>query len=246
MRKKHVLYAGDSEAGGPANYLLAILNTLSLKVTHVPPGTAIKKSQLEGKIDTFIFSDYSHDDLSPQTEKMIAAQVEAGAGLLMIGGWGSFSGPFGKWRDSLLSEYLPVICSSKDDRVNISSGLLIQPKKSHPILNKLPLQSSPVICGFNRVVARKNADILLTLREMRNQGGNLRLLKQEYPFLVVSEGKKTRAAALTTDLAPHWCGGWVDWGKKHKKLPVTKHIGVEVGDAYIQFAQQLVRWLIKS
>jgi len=78
---------------------------------------------------------------------------------------------------------------------------------------------------------------------MHNQSGNIKLKNKKFPFLVISGGKTGRRAALTTDLAPHWCGGWVDWGKKHVKLPVNEHIAIEVGDAYINFVQALLRWL---
>lgn len=242
MPKKKILYAGDSPAGGPANYLLAILNTLPVEYIHVPPGEPLKSSLSKTAFDAFIFSDYSHRDLSRKVEKDIARSVDKGAGLLMIGGWGSFAGPFGGWAGSLIEERLPVQCLRRDDRVNLSSGLLIQKKQPHPILEKSNLESSPVICGFNEVQVKRSSETLLVLKAMQNQNGQVKLLQKEYPFLVVSGSAAERRAALTTDLAPHWCGGWVDWGKKHRKLAVNSKIAVEVGDAYILFVQQLLRW----
>lgn len=52
-----------------------------------------------------------------------------------------------------------------------------------------------------------------------------------------------RVAAYASDLAPHWCGGLVDWGERTLKLPVAPGIGVQVGDFYARFIVSLVSWL---
>ncbi len=247
MKKKTLLYAGDSPAGGPANYLLAMIATLKgVSLTHIPPGQTLAPSVLEKKFDGFILSDFSRKDLPAESEKRLAQQVkENGAGLLMVGGWGSFSGPFGKWSGSRVEELLPVACLKKDDRRNISSGMLIREKAKHPMFRGLSFQSSPVLCGLNEVKLKKNALCLLSAVPMKNSKGRVRLAAPEFPLLVVERDPGKHIAALTTDLAPHWCGGWVDWGSKHLKLPVTPAFGVEVGDAYVRFGVSLLRWLIR-
>jgi len=63
---------------------------------------------------------------------------------------------------------------------------------------------------------------------------------------VLNPEKGLRTAALTTDLAPHWCGGWVDWGARRRALPVTAEFGVEVGDLYVRFVRQLIQWLLSG
>jgi hypothetical protein len=62
---------------------------------------------------------------------------------------------------------------------------------------------------------------------------------------------------LTTDAAPHWCGGLLDWGTKHVTLPVPAKnrggsaascggkggITITVGNAYLEFFSSLILWL---
>ncbi len=247
MKIKKLLYAGDSPAGGPANYLLAMIATLKgVSLTHIPPGRKLTSGILREKFDAFILSDFSRADLPAESEKILAAQVrENGAGLLMVGGWGSFSGPFGKWSGSRVESLLPVECLKRDDRINVSAGMLIREKAKHAMFKGLSFQASPALCGLNEVKLKKNSRCLLSAVPMKNSNGKVRLMSREYPLLVVDGDPVKRAAALTTDLAPHWCGGWVDWGSKHLKLPVTPLFGVEVGDQYVRFGVSLLRWLLR-
>ena len=228
-----ILYAGDSPAGGPANYLLGILRHCKAEVVHVPPSEKIPPSLSSKRFDAIILSDFSKKNLPAPAEKNIARQVRDGAGLLMVGGWGSFSGPFGGWRDSEIEELLPVRCSSGDDRLNFPSGAKLVFKKRHSVLQGLSSTDTPVICGINQVLPKAKAEIALTARRLRDN--------REFPLLVFS--CEYRTAAFATDFAPHWCGGLVDWGKKSVRLPVAKGIQIEIGETYLQFASQLIRYL---
>ena len=244
---KRILYAGDSPAGGPANYLLAILGTLPVSVTHIPPGVKLELKTLEKKeFDAFILSDYSRADLSHQAEKEIANSVRLlRAGLLMIGGWGSFSGPFGKWNGSLVERLLPVSCLTGDDRRNVCTGLLIEPVKRAFLIKDFSFENAPVICGLNEVRLKPRSKVVLRARVLTNRKGKPLAGRKSYPLLVTSETEGFRTAALMTDLAPHWCGGWVDWGKKRVTLPVKRGITVEVGAEYVRFAALLLRWIAR-
>lgn len=246
MTPKNLLYAGDSPAGGPANYLLAMIGSLKgIRLTHVPPGRPVTPSLLKKNFHGFILSDYSRRDLSLQAEKSIVRQVrEKNAGLLMVGGWGSFSGPFGRWSGSLIEDLLPVKCHKTDDRVNLAEGLLIRETKKHPMFRGLSFDDSPVLIGLNAVQARKGSLTLLEALPMKNRKGKVSVSSKAYPLLVLHGDRLKRTAALTTDLAPHWCGGWVDWGTRRLKLPVTPAFGVEVGHKYAAFGQSLLRWLV--
>ncbi len=75
MKNKTILYAGDSPAGGPANYLLSIFKSLKLEVTHVPPGRKIPRKALNKTFDLYIFSDYGYVDLDEVAEKRICEAV---------------------------------------------------------------------------------------------------------------------------------------------------------------------------
>lgn len=241
-----ILYCGDSHAEGPARYLLAILKHLRAQTTHVPPGVSLRPSRLNQKFDAFILSDYSRRDLPLASEKKIAGQVRQGSGLLMVGGWGSFAGPFGKWRGSLIEEMLPVRCLSRDDRLNFPAGALVIPETRHPILKHLPWNRPPAICGINRVLLKKNAETLLSVRPLVVRGRSLRLAARRYPLLVIDRNPLRSIAALTTDLAPHWCAGLVDWGSRRRQLCARTHNWIEVGDAYVAFVEALVRWLVRK
>ncbi len=251
----NILYAGDSPAGGPANYLLGILKFLKADVTHIPPGKSLEPRFLKKRYDAIILSDFSRKDLPAVSERLIAEQVKSGAGLLMVGGWGSFSGPSGKWRGSLIEKLLPVSCLPKDDRRNIWSGLTIVRKTKHPMLGNLPFTNPPVLCGLNEVRVKKSAKVILAARAIvgarsPRPGGEtpplqLTLNPKEYPLLVIDKNPDKRIAAFTTDFAPHWCGGLVDWGNRRKVLKVNSKIRIEVGDKYIKFISALILWLAR-
>lgn len=245
MKPIKVLYAGDSPAGGPANYLLAILRHLKAGYRHVEPGQPMKPAFLKSFHDVIILSDYGRNKLSAQSEVLLEKQVQGGAGLGMIGGWGSFSGPFGGWRGSRIERLLPVECLDHDDRLPFPAGAPLRCELKHPILKGLPFEAVPSICGINRVRPKAGARVALSVRPIKSNGKEISLAKARYPLLVLTPEKSpVRAAALTTDLAPHWCGGWVDWGRP-KKLAVTGSIAVEVGEHYIRFVSSLLLWLAR-
>jgi len=129
-----ILYAGDSEAGGAANYLLAILHFLKADFIHAPPGKVLRPALFRRRFDAFLLSDFSKRDLPRLSENSLAEQVKQGSGLLMVGGWGSFSGPGGGWRGSRVEKLLPVSCEGEDDRVHLASGAHLVLKRGHPIL----------------------------------------------------------------------------------------------------------------
>jgi len=230
-----VLYAGDSPAGGPANYLLGILNSLRANYVHVPPGKTLRPGLFKKRFDAIILSDFSKKDLPRDSEKALVGQLERGAGLLMVGGWGSFSGPFGGWQGSRVEKLLPVRCLKQDDRVNFPGGARIVSKKKHPMFQSLSFKNPPVICGLNAVRPKRESLVLLSAKKLA--GG------REYPLLIINPDPKKRAAALTTDLAPHWCGGLVDWGSRRVQLRVTPRISIEVGESYVRFVQSILKWL---
>ena len=239
-----ILYCGDSHEGGPANYLLAILNYNKAEVTHIPPGVKLKPSVLRQRFDAIILSDYGRDCLPEKSEEKIVYQVLSGTGLLMVGGWGSFSGPFGGWSGSEIEKLLPVNCLKKDDRHNLGSGLYVFKKKDHAIIKGCNLKHAPVIIGFNEIQPKKNTDVVLTVKAFHP--AKRKFDRKEYPLLVVNKHAEIRTAAFATDFAPHWCGGLVDWGTKRCKLLVTKNIQVEIGDEYVRFVSRILNWVASN
>lgn len=242
MKKLNVFYAGDSPAGGPANYLLGILADMKAKVTHFDPSEVLSPDHFKQKQSVFILSDFSKKNLPKAAESALAQQVENGAGLLMVGGWGSFSGPFGGWKNSRVEKLLPVICKESDDRVNFPGGALIMEDQRLDFLSSKWFQHPPSIAGLNDFEVKPGMKTLLTVRPVLFDKGRVLLSSKRHPFLVVRPNGP-RTAALATDLAPHWCGGMVDWGTMRRKLSVTSDIKIEVGNYYIDFVKSLIIWL---
>ncbi len=243
MTRPKILYAGDSWEGGPANYLLAILRHMDADFQHVPAAVRMSEDIIARPFDLFILSDYGAELLSPACQEIMIRRIEAGAGFLMIGGWASFSGPFGGWHGTPVESILPVRCLDQDDRLNTSSGSLIEVQQAHPALGRFDFEPSPVLCGFNRILPREHAQTVLAARQIVQKKDKLSLASEKHPLLVLDGRPGKRIAALATDIAPHWCGGFVDWGEERKKLPVNPKIEVEVGHLYLEFLAHLFAWL---
>ena len=237
-----ILYAGDSRACGPANYLLGVLKWVKAGVVHLPPDRILNSRILSQKFDAFIFSDFPKKNLPAEPEEIILRQVKEGSGLAMIGGWASFSGPLGGWSGSRLESLLPVSCLGKDDRMNFPSGASLELLQRHKIFDSLSFQQAPVICGMNRVIVKRSGRALLNAREIRYKNERP-FLGKAHPLLIVSKESVSRTAAFTSDFAPHWCGGLVDWGRKALRITVTPKVKIEVGESYVKFISSLIRWL---
>ncbi|MGL6194822.1 MAG: glutamine amidotransferase [Thermoguttaceae bacterium] len=64
------------------------------------------------------------------------------------------------------------------------------------------------------------------------------------PLLVVGQYGKGRTAALATDVAPHWVGGFVDWGTERIMQQLSGgNYFIEVGNHYAEFLRNLVVWI---
>lgn len=147
----------------------------------------------------------------------IAARVRRGAGLLMIGGWESFQGSGGSYSGTVIQEVLPVRISPTDDRVNYSFPCLVHKPEEHPILADLPFARPPCIGGYNRVEAKADARVLLEAVRFRTraEGSSCSFAEEGRDvLLVVGAGAEGRTAVFTSDAAPHWVGGFVDWGDR--------------------------------
>ncbi|MGL4595627.1 MAG: glutamine amidotransferase [Thermoguttaceae bacterium] len=71
-------------------------------------------------------------------------------------------------------------------------------------------------------------------------------LMEVIPLLVVGQFEKGRTAALATDVAPHWIGGFVDWGDQRISQSLPGNIEIEVGANYAQFFAQLAKWILNQ
>lgn len=243
-----VLFAGEGSPPGSGTYLLGALTAMRAHVTHVPWTDHLSPSLLGRRNDVVLFSDHPRALTPHAAQRVLAAQVAEGTGLAMIGGWASFSGRSGAWQGSIVERLLPIRCLGRDDRVNFPGGALLLPKHPHGMWDGLSFSRPPVICGLNAVRPKPHSQVLLCARPVVASGcpgpsSRLRLGSAEYPLLVVGTAGRGRVAALTTDAAPHWCGGLVDWGTRRVTVAVTRAAKVEVGDRYLKFFACLVQWL---
>jgi len=241
---KPILYLGDTSLKGAASYLAGIMAHYNHKFDYVSSNEKVKKQEI-GKRELFIISDYSYNLLGKDEENEIINQVLNGAGLLMIGGWESFHGSAGYWNKSKISKFLPVKISSKDDRTNYSQPAVITNRKEHEILSKLPWKNPPSIGGFNKLEPKKESSVLLdvqTFKATKEKNGLKFKKSKKYPLLIVNKKDNFRTACLATDVAPHWVGGFVDWGNKRVIAKAEGAEQVEVGNYYAQFFSNLIAW----
>ncbi len=131
---------------------------------------------------------------------LLGEYVEGGGGLLMVGGYMSFSGIDGRarYQASPLSSTLPVTMLDRDDRVEVPEGLVATfPNPDHPALGGTPADW-PILLGYNEVKAKPGATVIA-----------------EYdgdPLLVADTVGNGRSVAFMSDVAPHWAPGeFMSW-----------------------------------
>jgi uncharacterized membrane protein len=151
---------------------------------------------------------------TPDRIELIRARVERGGGLLMVGGYLTFTGIDAKarWGSTSLAQVLPVTMLDRDDRVELPAGA--NPEvlaTTHKIVAGLGPRW-PALLGLNEVRAKDEAEVIATC------GG--------HPLLVVGKYGQGRSAAFTSDVAPHWAPpGFLAW------------------EGYASLYDQIVTWL---
>jgi uncharacterized membrane protein len=178
------------------------------EVTHIPNHEAVEAfpwtlTDFE-PYDVVVLSDISADTIqlhprcleqgerTPDRLRVLAEHVRGGRGLLMVGGYMSFSGFEGKarYQSTPLAPILPVDLLGHDDRIEAPEGVTpVVRADGHPVLDGIA-SDWPYFLGYNRLVARGGADVLMTV--------------DDDPFLVVGSAGDGRVAAFASDCSPHW------------------------------------------
>jgi len=152
--------------------------------------------------NSFLLSDetFLRSEVTTNRLAEIAAYVESGGGLVMVGGYLSFTGIDGRARyaESPLAEVLPVEMLDHDDRVEVPQGIVPEVAAAgHAALGRVS-DEWPRLLGYNRLRAKEDATVVATV------GAD--------PLLVVSEFGRGRTAAFASDCAPHWAPPeFVEW-----------------------------------
>jgi len=241
------LYLGDTTLKGAGSYLAGVMSHHNISFDYLPSDQQFGDTLLNNKYQAVIISDYPAENFSTEQINTIVEQVTAGLGLLMIGGWASFTGTKGQYADTKLSRVLPVIMQSKDDRVNCFAPCLAEKMKEHEILGSLPFEeNTPSINGFNRLKSKPDSNTILLARRFKASyvNGNFTVtsLEDPDPLLVVSSYKQGRVCAFATDVAPHWVGGLVDWGNSRVKAQGPGANPIEVGNWYAALLANMINW----
>ena len=241
------LYFGDDDMTRAAAYLCGIMTHYDIPFARVDSSQSPPNDLGKTHYDAFIISDYPREKFKPGQMETICEAVKNGAGLVMFGGWESYYGRLGEYHKTVLADALPVNMLDHDDRRNLPQGVLLSPLKSHPILDGLPWETPPFVGGLNLLTTKPGAEVLLSGLPLairaNGSGFDFATEAKTYPMLVVGQYGRGRTVALATDVAPHWVGGFVDWGKKRITPQLPNGGFVEIGDDYAKFFAQLLHWV---
>lgn len=243
---RRILFLGEGSLHGPARYLAAILRWSSMSYDRFEDEEEIPKGWFKRHYDAIIFSDYRYAGFTVGSESWLVQQVDEGAGLLMIGGWASFTGLVGRYKGSSIENLLPVSCVHGDDRVNRASGavLLSVKEAAHPVIKNMNWSKPPVVCGYHHIQVKEKTTTVLAFHDLDFTDGIPRM-GASHPALVIGSAGQGRTAAFLTDCAPHWAGGLVDWGDQRVTVKLGRHNVVELGDQYLKFFSQLLKWIVR-
>lgn len=201
--------------------LTAAGHTITHLPNHLAPTQFPATLQELGNYEVVILSDIPADTvlLHPDTFErgqrtvdrlqLLSSWVSGGGGLLMVGGYMSFSGFEGKarYQNTALAEVLPVTMLGYDDRIEAPAGVVARPLASHAVLAGIA-GAWPPLLGYNRVEGRADALTLLAVGDD--------------PLLVVNQYGRGRSAAFTSDCSPHWAPaeftGWEFYGRFWSQL----------------------------
>lgn len=243
-----ILYCGDTCLDGDAAYLAGLLTRWSFKFDYCPSDRELDPGSVPGR-RLVILSDYPSAQMNATAQATLLAAIHAGTNLLMIGGWESFHGLGGDWDTTSIAAALPVVVRGDDDRLNCDHPVLIRPVINHPAIDGLPWsERAPYVGGFNRFEPKPPSTVVLEadrLRPRHRDGVWQVELVETHPLLVVGSYGTGTTAALATDVAPHWVGGFVDWGDLRVTEKARGSKTIEVGDLYALFWKQLLTFMME-
>lgn len=129
----------------------------------------------------------------PNRLELVSDFVKRGGGLVMVGGYLSFTGIDGKGRYGMspLAAPLPVTLLDHDDRIEKPEGASVTVcEPGHPVLGDTPSAEWPEVLGYNKLIAKPGATVVAKV--------------DDDPMIAVGEFGNGRSAVFASDLAPHW------------------------------------------
>lgn len=134
---------------------------------------------------------FDRGERQPDRLRVLADYARAGGGVMMVGGYMSFSGIEGKahYAATPLAGVLPVEMLVGDDRIETPEGVNPTVAAEHEVLSGIP-GDWPYFLGYNRIRAKPDATVVLAV--------------DDDPFLVLGTAGAGRVAAFASDCSPHW------------------------------------------
>lgn len=244
-----ILYCGDDDLDRAAGYLASIIFHNGYNFDYIPSYSSFPANlELDG-YDLIILSDYPARNFTVPHMMKIKSYAAKGGSILMIGGWESFTGLMKEYYDTPVADLLPVKLESEDDRHNLPQGCVVVPKSDcAEHFRSLDWNTPPLIGGYNQFCPLPRSAIQLIGKRLvigRAPDLQISIRPEEIPLLVSSSYQKGFAAALAFDLAPHWIGGMIDWGKLRQRIDFNQGF-IEVGDQYYSFVSKLLAFSISK
>ena len=138
----------------------------------------------------------------PDRIRLTLEAVRKGKGLMLLGGWYSFTGEMGKggWGRTPLADLMPVRCLETEDLVESTEGFSPRATAAgRAFLRGLDVGTMPPLLGYNKTRRRAGGQVLLEVAQTGD------------PLLAVRAFGRGRVLAFTSDPAPHWGCNFVYW-----------------------------------
>lgn len=144
--------------------------------------------------NSFLLTDevFLRSEVSVNRLVLLRDYVREGGGLVMVGGYMSFSGIDGRARYGMspIADVLPVTMLNHDDRIEVPEGVVpVVELADHDVLGDTPA-NWPTLLGYNRLIAKPDSTVIAR--------------HGEDPLLVVGRAGAGHTAAFASDFAPHW------------------------------------------
>ncbi|HHT43612.1 MAG TPA: cytoplasmic protein [Firmicutes bacterium] len=219
-----------TEYGEGGQWLIEGLKANGIEVDFLPNHLAPREFPMSleamGEYDAILLSDIGSNSLflhpetfsaskqTPNRLDLLRQYVEGGGGLIMIGGYMSFSGINGvaRYQRTAVAEVIPALMVEGDDRVEVPEGASIEiAAPDHPVVASLE-GPWPHFLGYNQLKERPDTTVIARC------GDDV--------FIAAGSYGKGRSLAFASDCGPHWGPPeFVNW------------------EYYGRFWSQAVRWV---
>jgi uncharacterized membrane protein len=136
----------------------------------------------------------------PDRLRLSEEALQRGTHFMFLGGWYSFTGEMGKggWGRTRIKNMLPVECLQIEDLIESTEGYRLA-RTDEYFDPSIDVAACPPILGYNKTIAKPEAEVLLTFEETGD------------PALALIQQGRGRCLSYMSDPAPHWGLNFVYW-----------------------------------